>query len=111
MIETLLARLNDKSAQFSDVLAYIEQHYDYTPSGFQNGTQHNASTQNQGSAKVLAFAQLHQLDREQTLQLFAEHYQAVLDDPQGEAHQNIRQFMQHGWSQVNFEHKVLSPKA
>ena len=33
----------------------------------------------------------------------AEHYQQVLDDPTGESHGNIRQFISTGWSGIRFE--------
>lgn len=103
----LLQHLTDGQAQFSDVLAHIAAHYDYTPAGFRNGELHNSAEQNQGSARVLAFALLNGLDQQQTLQLFAEHYRAVLADSAGQDHQDIRQFMQHGWDQVEFEQPVL----
>lgn len=42
--------------------------------------------------------------------LFAEHYAAVLNTPEGTDHQNIRQFMQHGWDGVTFEGEALQAK-
>ncbi|WP_298144884.1 HopJ type III effector protein [uncultured Acinetobacter sp.] len=110
MVQDLLQSLTQTSFQFSDVLAYIDQHYDYTPTAFRNGTQYNQAGENQGSAKVLAFAQLYQLKHEQTLSLFAEHYAGVLADPTGSSHQNIRQFIQHGWQGVEFSGSVLIAK-
>ena len=91
MVQDLLQSLTQASFQFSDVLAYIDQHYHYTPTAFRNGAQYNQAGENQGSAKVFSFAQLHQLEHEQTLSLFAEHYVGVLADPTGSSHQNIRQ--------------------
>ncbi|HAD80214.1 MAG TPA: HopJ type III effector protein, partial [Flavobacteriaceae bacterium] len=44
------------------------------------------------------------------LKLFAEHYQAVLETPEGTDHNNIRQFMQNGWDGVKFENEVLTKK-
>ena len=110
MAKDLLARLNAGEAQFSDVLAYIEQRYTHTATAFKNGAQANAMDQNQGSAKVFAFAQLQGLDQAQTLSLFAEHYQAVLATPDATDHQNIRQFMQHGWDGIEFSAPVLTAK-
>ena len=72
--------------------------------------QENAADQNQGSAKVFAFAKLNELSKEDTLKLFAEHYQSVLDTPEGEDHQNIRQFILNGWDGVYFEGEVLISK-
>ena len=110
MVQDLLQSLTQASFQFSDVLAYIDQHYHYTPTAFRNGAQYNQAGENQGSAKVFSFAHLHQLEHEQTLSLFAEHYVGVLADPTGSSHQNIRQFMQHGWQGIEFSGQALHAK-
>lgn len=110
MAHDLLLQLQQGNAKFADVLAYIEARYTHTPTAFKNGTQHNAATENQGSAKVFAFAQQQNLTPEQTLALFAEHYAAVLATPNGTDHQNIRQFMQHGWNGIVFEGQALVAK-
>jgi len=102
--------LNKSDLQFFEVLQYIEDNYNYTASAFTNGNQENAQDQNQGSAKVFAFAQLNNLSQEDTLKLFAEHYKAVLETPEGTDHNNIRQFMQNGWNGVKFENTVLIKK-
>ena len=102
--------LNKSNLQFSEVLQYIEDNYNYTASAFTNGNQENAQDQNQGSAKVFAFAQLNNLSQEDTLKLFAEHYKSVLETPEGTDHNNIRQFMQNGWDGVKFENTVLIKK-
>ncbi|SUJ02687.1 HopJ type III effector protein [Sphingobacterium spiritivorum] len=109
-MEELLAQLSARQATFADVLAYIAVRYDYTPAAFQNGLQHNAATENQGSAKVFAFAQDQELTQDQTLTLFAEHYVAVLETPEGTDHQNIRQFMINGWEGIRFEGEALKLK-
>lgn len=109
-IETVLANLGAKEIRFVDVIAYIEEHYIHTATAFNNGSVQNEATQNQGSAKVFAFARLNQLSKEDTLLLFAEHYQAVLDNPDGQDHQNIRQFMIHGWDGITFEGEALKGK-
>lgn len=109
-VQTLVQNAQNQQVQFSDVLAFIEAHYDYQPTAFNNGANQNQATENQGSAKVLYFAQLNDLTAEQTLSLFAEHYQAVLNTPDGQDHQNIRQFMQHGWAGVQFSGQVLTAK-
>ena len=111
MAQTLLAQLKAEQAQFKDVIAYIEQHFDFHPTAFKNGAQLNAATENQGSAKVFSFAQLQGLNQADTLALFAEHYAAVLATPEATDHQNIRQFMQHGWSGIVFEGQALTAKA
>lgn len=110
MAQDLLTQLQTGDAQFSDVISYIEARYSHTPTAFQNGQQHNSATENQGSAKVFSFAQLNNLDQQQTLSLFAEHYASVLATPEATDHQNIRQFMQHGWDGIKFEGNALTAK-
>ena len=110
MTQNLLAQLKDGTAKFADVLAFIEAHYQHTPTAFKNGAQSNAATENQGSAKVFSFAKLQGLNQADTLSLFAEHYAAVLTTPDATDHQNIRQFMQHGWDGVKFEGTALKAK-
>jgi hypothetical protein len=109
-LTTLLKKLKDNSLPFKDVIEFIEAHYEHRPTAFKNGTLHNEATQNQGSAKVFTFAQLNKLDKTDTLYLFAEHYQAVLKNPDGIDHQNIRQFMIHGWPGIIFEGQALLAK-
>lgn len=109
-VQTLVQQAQNQQIQFSDVIAFIEARYTHTPTAFKNGANSNQATENQGSAKVLYFAQLNGLSAEQTLPLFAEHYQAVLNTPDATDHQNIRQFMQHGWNGVTFDGVVLTEK-
>lgn len=109
-LNNLLESLRAKQNLFQDVLTFIEERYTYSPSAFKNGTQQNAENENQGSARVLYFAQLNNLNREDTLRLFAEHYDAVLSTPNATDHQNIREFMKEGWAGVQFEKPVLTEK-
>jgi len=106
-LSTLQKKSKEGSLQFKEVIEFIETYYQHTPTAFKNGAQYNEATQNQGSAKVFAFAQLNNLNREDTLYLFAEHYQSVLANVDGTDHQNIRQFMVHGWSGIVFEGQAL----
>lgn len=107
-LNNLLHQLSAKQIFFQDVLSFIAAEYSYSPSSFQNGNQHNAASENQGSARVLYFAKINNLNKESTLTLFAEHYEAVLANPEGQDHQNIRQFMEHGWDAVTFDNEVLT---
>ncbi|MGX5817378.1 HopJ type III effector protein [Chitinophaga lutea] len=109
-IDTLLASVKDNSVPFKSVIEFIDAHYTHQPTAFRNGDAYNEATQNQGSARVFAFAQIQQLSKEDTLPLFAEHYRAVLDTPAGTDHQNIRQFMLHGWDGIAFEGQALLEK-
>jgi len=106
----LFKKLKDNSLSFKEVIEFIETYYKHQPTAFKNGELHNEATQNQGSAKVFTFAQLNKLDKANTLSLFAEHYQAVVKNPDGTDHQNIRQFMIHGWQGIVFEGSALIVK-
>jgi hypothetical protein len=103
----LLNKVKDHSLLFKDVIEFIETYYQHQPTAFKNGDLYNEATQNQGSAKVFTFAQLNNLSKEDTLHLFAEHYRSVLEAPEGTNHQNIRQFMTHGWPGMVFEGQAL----
>lgn len=106
----LLASIKEGTVKFADVINFIETFYQYQPAAFTNGEAYNQATQNQGSAKVFAFAKLNELEEKDTLLLFAEHYQAVLASPQATDHQNIRQFMANGWGGIRFESEALFQK-
>lgn len=109
-LDDLIQSLQSNSISFKEVIAFIEDRYQHQPTAFRNGEAYNEASQNQGSAKVFSFAQLNKLSKEDTLLLFAEHYRAVLDNPEGTDHQNIRQFMKNGWEGIRFEGKALTAK-
>lgn len=109
-LSNLLRRSRGNSLVFKEVIAFIETHYEHRPTAFKNGELRNEATQNQGSAKVFAFSKLNDLSKEDTLHLFAEHYTSVLEHPDATDHQNIRQFMIHGWPGVAFEGEALLAK-
>ncbi|WP_432453790.1 MULTISPECIES: HopJ type III effector protein [unclassified Agarivorans] len=98
------------SIRFADSMTLIDTLYDFTPSAFSNGQQHNAAGENSGSCKIFAFAKQQGLDEQQSLALFGEYYQDVLNTPDGNDHQNIRQFMTNGWSGIVFSQAALSEK-
>ena len=104
----------EKSAeeiQFKDVIAFIDEHYDFTPTKFTNGNTVNEADQNNGSCKVFSFAKLNDLSKEETLNLFGEFYRKdVLQNLEGTDHQNIRNFMEFGWEGISFEGKALTRK-
>lgn len=92
--------LNKKS--FPETIAYIDENYLFTPTGFKNGNQINNAGENNGSCKIFAFAQMQQLSKEETLLLFGDFYQDVLNSPEASDHQNIRNFMIFGWGWYSF---------
>lgn len=100
--------LNPAQIEFPQVIAYIDQHYHFTPTAFKNGDTYNAANQNNGSCKIFFFAQLNQLSEQHTLQLFGDYYRKdVLQNPDATDHQNIRNFMKSGWSGIVFEGTAL----
>ena len=97
--------------QFKDVISFIDEHYDFTPTKFTNGNTVNEANQNNGACKIFSFAKLNDLSKEETLNLFGEFYREdVLKNPEGTDHQNIRNFMESGWEGISFEGNALSRK-
>lgn len=105
-----LASVEAGHGQFADTLGLVEQFFQYQPTPFSNGPLKNAAGENEGSCRVFALAQHCNLNESDTLRLFAEHYQQVLDEPTGESHGNIRQFMTTGWSGIRFDSIPLRPR-
>ena len=112
-ITELLDRIRTKpdSVEFNEVMQTIGDNYDYQPMKFINGAVINEAGENEGSCKIFAFAKMHGLDEEQTLNCFGNYFREdVLKDPDGESHANIRSFMAHGWAGIQFEGEVLKVK-
>lgn len=100
-----------ETIQFADVIAYIDGNYEFTPTAFKNGDTTNQAGQNNGSCKVFSYASLQDLSKEKTLSLFGEFYREdVLKNPEGDDHQNIRNFMKFGWEGIIFEGNALKEK-
>jgi len=105
-------RNTPESIEFADTMAVIESNYEFTPTRFTNGATLNEADQNQGSCKLLAFALLNDLTPSETLACFGQYYRHdVLQNPNGDDHQNIRNFMQQGWQGVEFASQALIAKA
>ena len=100
-----------QSVEFKQVMAVIDQHYDYTPSQFSNGAINNPAGSNEGSCKIFAFAQLNNLSEMETLSLFGHYYRDdVMGHPEGNDHKNIRNFLLDGWLGIQFDKVVLHEK-
>ena len=82
---------------FAEVMDLIDKYYESQILEFKNGDIVNQPGENEGSAKVFSYAALSELDKENTLKLFGEHYRSVKANPDGDDHQNIRNFMKYGW--------------
>ena len=110
---TLVEKIQHSPASitFSEVIAHIDAHYNFTPTRFTNGTAVNEVGQNNGSCKIFSFAKLHGLTQDQTLALFGDYYRLdVLGNPSGTDHQNIRNFILLGWEGILFEGEALKEK-
>lgn len=105
-------RQHAESVEFQEVIDLIDQEYIHQPSAFINGDVENSANQNQGSCKILAFAQRHQLTEFQTLACFGQYYrQDVLGNPEGTSHGNIRAFIKSGWAGVSVPESALQVRS
>lgn len=96
---------------FQDTMAQVENLYHFVPTAFKNGDTYNDAGQNNGSCKLFAFARLQGFDEQQTLHCFGDYYRAdVLQNPAGNDHQNIRNFIKYGWNGIAFEDEALRGK-
>jgi len=107
----LLAKIKSQPelVEFNEVITVINDNYRYQPCAFTNGELVNQSGTNEGSCKIFAFAQLHHLSEQATLACFGQYYREdVLQNPQGNDHGNIRNFIKQGWQGVIFKGEVLT---
>jgi len=115
-LSTFLQKINtNQDISFDETLAIITENYHYEATEFSNGLGEdkliNSAGSNEGSCKIFAFAQINQLNQQQTLGLFGDYYRKdVLNDPTGTGHQNIRNFMQAGWDGIHFSKVALQAK-
>jgi len=110
-VKELITKLNKGAVDFNNVIQAIENNYVFTPSEFKNGETVNAKNSNNGSCKIFAFGLINQLSEQATLNAFGRFYtEDVLQNPDGEDHQNIRNFIQFGWQGVSFNSPALTPK-
>jgi hypothetical protein len=102
---------NPEQIEFSETMAVIEENYNFTPSAFTNGNTVNEADTNNGSCKIFSFGLLHELSEQQTLACFGGYYRDdVLGNPEGDDHQNIRNFMVSGWNGIRFSGSALAGK-
>lgn len=96
---------------FSRTMKVIEENYHFIPTAFKNGAIENKAGENNGSCKIFAFAELQELDKDQTLACFGSYYfDDVLENPAGTGHSNIRNFMKTGWGGIQFRGTALEAK-
>ncbi len=87
---------------FDSSLLEIVTTFDISPVPFVNGPIKNKRGKNAKSAAIFAYGLKMGLSAEDTLKLFGGIYQAVLNNPEGGNHENIRQFMLTGWNGLKF---------
>ena len=112
-LKTFIDKLKNspKAIVFSETMSAIDENYEFTSTPFKNGTLENAKGQNSGSCKLFAFAKLRAFTKEETLACFGQFYfEDVLKDPNGNGHQNIRNFMKTGFEGLIFEENPLTEK-
>ena len=96
--------------KFEEVMEVIDNHYESGLIEFKNGDIVNKPGENEGSAKLLSYAALSGFDKDTTLKLWGQYYREVVADPDGDSHQNIRNFMKTGWDGVPFENGIALTK-
>jgi hypothetical protein len=101
---------NPTEVSFTETMQVIKDNYSFSATAFTNGNINNKAGENSGSCKIFAFAIHQQLTKEETLFCFAEHYQSVLNDEHGNAHQNIRNFIKTGFESLSFKNEPLQLK-
>ncbi len=112
-VDDFLSKLRSipEELDFSELMTLVDSHYTFSETAFSNGDLHNAAGENSGSCKLFSFAKLNKLDKDQTLACFGEYYRNdVLQHPDADNHQNIRNFMKTGWKGVSFENEALLAK-
>jgi hypothetical protein len=115
-LASFLEKINNNiDVSFDETIAVITENYHYQATEFSNGLNEDAlinkAETNEGSCKIFAFAKIHELDQQQTLNLFGDYYRLdVLNNHQGTGHQNIRNFMRYGWGGICFKGEALTAK-
>ena len=97
-----------ETINFNDVIVFIDENYNFKPVRFVNGSIVNEANQNNGSCKIFSFAKMNNLSEKDTLALFGDFYRNdVLQNPEGEDHQNIRNFIKYVWNGIQFTEDAL----
>lgn len=107
-----ISQLNSRpeAVSFEQTMQVINDNYHYVPATFSNGELINEAGTNQGSCKIFYFAKLNNLTEQQALACYGQYYRDyVLNNPQGNDHGNIRNFMQSGWRKLEFNSVALTP--
>ena len=98
-LDTLIAKacVAPASIEFPDMIAAIDNLYDFAPTAFKNGDLENATGQNNGSCELFAFAKLQRFGKEQK-------------PPAGTDHVNIRSFIKFSWNGIAYAGVALKAR-
>jgi len=110
-VDDFLKKLNEtpEKLEFSELMNVIDAEYEFSETAFTNGELLNKAGENSGSCKLFAFGKLNELTKQQTLDCFGAYYREdVLQNPDLDNHQNIRNFMKTGWAGIQFDGNALS---
>ena len=108
-LELIASKPNEVT--FEQTMQVIDTNFEFNPVSFVNGKTENQAGQNNGSCKIFAFAQMQGLDEASTLACFGQFYRDdVLSNPNGTDHANIRNFIQYGWADIQFNGVALTAK-
>ena len=102
--------MSGESLMFEEFITLCDEQYEDGLIEFKNGDIVNKAGENHGSAKVLSYAALAGFDKDMTLKLWGQYYRDVLATPDGNDHQNIRNFMKYGWEGVDFYNGIALTK-
>jgi len=101
--------INPTAITFSETMEVIDSRYSFIPTAYSNGGIRNEVGQNSGSCKLFSFAIKEGFSKEETLACFGSYYfDEVLLEPEGTAHQNIRNFMKTGFEGLSFDGDPLT---
>lgn len=93
-IKDLFMIARSENMTFNHLLGYIHEHYIILPSAFTINGNSNSKGQNIGSLTVIAIILEHNIDFNEGLSLFKEHYEECCDEnSDSKKHLNIRAFM------------------
>lgn len=110
--DSFIEGLKNQTNSFQHTMDFIEANFEFTPVAFTVGEQANELGSNQGSAKIFSLGKALALTESEVLQCFGDFYRKdVLEHPDANDHQNIRNFIKHGWSGVEIDASALTPKA
>jgi len=113
LVEVFLKRLKSAphTIEFSETMALIDEVYEFSPTAFRNGALVNEAGQNNGSCKIFYLGKLLQLSQQEVLSCFGRYYRdEVLLNPEGQDHQNIRNFIKTGWAGIEYQGVALNER-